>query len=494
MIDFLQNGEGGLSARTKINDAITEANKVGDKVDKVAGKGLSTEDYSTAEKTKLGLIEAEANKYVHPVSHAPSIITQDLDNRFVTDAEKATWNRRSANRIIVGTNGHYATLKEAVDWFNASATQNFEILLDNSVNVIADTVSVNNASYNLMIRGYGTGITSLIVNNASMDGKPIFDIKTDCDINRLSASTPLVNYGTHAGENFINYTGADLYSEVTDVIIDGFYNGILDTAGVGFFMFNAIVENCVTGVTSNHSNASHASTDIEVVTFENCGTGIDLIKAPMESFIFSQIVFNNAPAGIAIKYDGANYIYNAVANIFSCTWNHVGTFLSGFDFTLVSGRDANIEILGCIGTEDKKPHAKINVIDNANTTTIVAGGTYYKAVFTNGTIYTCKVKLENNKLTQLTSHKQDVKLFITGNLSINETNAIVNVGVKKNDTGAIINPFSVRCATSGQPYGFSIITYLEDVVLDDFVELFVTTATAGKLVTLQDVNIFYEAM
>lgn len=36
------------------------------KVDKVAGKGLSTNDYTTAEKTKLAAIAEGANKYVHP--------------------------------------------------------------------------------------------------------------------------------------------------------------------------------------------------------------------------------------------------------------------------------------------------------------------------------------------------------------------------------------------------------------------------------------------
>ena len=36
------------------------------KVDKVAGKGLSTNDYTTAEKTKLAGIAEGANKYVHP--------------------------------------------------------------------------------------------------------------------------------------------------------------------------------------------------------------------------------------------------------------------------------------------------------------------------------------------------------------------------------------------------------------------------------------------
>lgn len=36
------------------------------KVDKISGKGLSTNDYTTEEKNKLKAIAAEANKYVHP--------------------------------------------------------------------------------------------------------------------------------------------------------------------------------------------------------------------------------------------------------------------------------------------------------------------------------------------------------------------------------------------------------------------------------------------
>ena len=37
------------------------------KVDKVSGKGLSTNDYTTTEKNKLAGIENGANKYTHPV-------------------------------------------------------------------------------------------------------------------------------------------------------------------------------------------------------------------------------------------------------------------------------------------------------------------------------------------------------------------------------------------------------------------------------------------
>lgn len=44
-------------------------------VSKEEGKGLSSNDYTTTEKNKLSNIEAQANNYTHPNSHAASMIT-----------------------------------------------------------------------------------------------------------------------------------------------------------------------------------------------------------------------------------------------------------------------------------------------------------------------------------------------------------------------------------------------------------------------------------
>ena len=82
------------SAFSHISDAIkhitsderTLWNTVSNKVDKVTGKQLSTNDYTTAEKSKLSGIEANANRYVHP---------SDANTRHVTDTEKATWNGKA---------------------------------------------------------------------------------------------------------------------------------------------------------------------------------------------------------------------------------------------------------------------------------------------------------------------------------------------------------------------------------------------------------------
>ena len=90
----LNGGQGGsvdLSGyvtTTALNTALNE------KVDKVSGKSLSTNDYTNAEKTKLAGIEANANNYSHPSSHPASIITETSEKRFVTDNEKATWNNK----------------------------------------------------------------------------------------------------------------------------------------------------------------------------------------------------------------------------------------------------------------------------------------------------------------------------------------------------------------------------------------------------------------
>lgn len=55
----------------------------------------------SADKTKLDGIANGANLYVHPDNHPPSIIAQDANSRFVTDAEKTTWNGKSD--LVLGT-------------------------------------------------------------------------------------------------------------------------------------------------------------------------------------------------------------------------------------------------------------------------------------------------------------------------------------------------------------------------------------------------------
>lgn len=44
-------------------------------------------------------LEGAYSPYTHPSNHAPSVISQDANNRFVTDAEKATWNGKASTSV-----------------------------------------------------------------------------------------------------------------------------------------------------------------------------------------------------------------------------------------------------------------------------------------------------------------------------------------------------------------------------------------------------------
>jgi hypothetical protein len=70
---------------------------------KQTGKSLSTNDYSTVEKSKLSGIADNANNYTHPSTHPPAIITQDISNRFVSDTEKSTWNGKEPGNSNIQT-------------------------------------------------------------------------------------------------------------------------------------------------------------------------------------------------------------------------------------------------------------------------------------------------------------------------------------------------------------------------------------------------------
>lgn len=489
------------------------------------------------------------------------------------------------NRIYVGPSGQYSTLKAAVDWFNASATSATEIILDAGNHAIADTVTVNNSSYNLSIKGVGSNTTILQAATGLLN-KPMFNIKTNCDLNRLGATgSTLASYGDSAGENFVNYDTADIYSEVTDLIIDTFYYGLYDTGGMEIFLYNFIFYTMTKGVAINHTNANPAGTDIEVGNFVDCAVGIDLIKATNDTFILRNLVFDNPALGIGIKYDGTQYNFSGFSEIIGCTHNGVGDFVSGFDFHRQDGRDRNIVIDGNVGLEDKNPHAKLNVIDNTTTTTVTTAGTYYKAadifskthiIFdaaatagtftitigdqTTGAIaynaaaadidtalvdlsnvtavtvtevvaskewkiqfdtategwddtqsvdvsgltttasadvmksfYNCKVTMDQNKMTYQPDNPRDCRMWLSGNAQVNGTNRNVGIGIKKNNTGRVISPMTVRAAVANQPYPFSLIAYLDDVEKDDYFEIFLTSSTNGDLVILQDLTWYFEA-
>lgn len=91
-LDTVQEIVEFIKANKNIIDSIST-----NKVDKVSGKELSSNDFTNQLLTKLNGIAANANKYSHPATHPASMIQQDSTRRFVSDAEKTSWNTMLQN-------------------------------------------------------------------------------------------------------------------------------------------------------------------------------------------------------------------------------------------------------------------------------------------------------------------------------------------------------------------------------------------------------------
>lgn len=98
-MDTLAELAEAISSNEEIMNALNAA--IGNKVNKVDGKDLSSNDYTDAEKEKLEGIAVRANNYTHPSTHPANIITQDATHRFVNDNEKEEWNSKLGSDDVI---------------------------------------------------------------------------------------------------------------------------------------------------------------------------------------------------------------------------------------------------------------------------------------------------------------------------------------------------------------------------------------------------------
>lgn len=120
------------------------------KVDKVEGKGLSTNDYTTPEKNKLAAIEAEANKYILPAATASALGGVKIGSN-ITLADGGTISITKANvtgALGVDPTTKYVTLDTA-QTITGQKTFSKDVIFNN------DLTGIYNAGGNLIF-GAGT--------------------------------------------------------------------------------------------------------------------------------------------------------------------------------------------------------------------------------------------------------------------------------------------------------------------------------------------------
>jgi hypothetical protein len=349
----------------------------------------------------------------------------------VTISGTSTLKPRFVHQKIVGVDGDFLSIKDAVDWFNASATGNTRIMVDAGSYPVSDTVVVDNGDYDLEIQSLGSGLTQFAA-ATGLHSKPMFEVKSPAHFSGVTfTGTTLATYGTFADEVCIRYTTTSkMTCEVKDFYMYNFYYGIEDKIGTDLFIFNFEMGECLKGIVQNYSTAAITTyLDVEVANFVHCPIGVDLVKATAADFLLTGLMFiHENSTDIGIKYTGGtgNYVLvttGGFANIISCAYNSVGHGTSGFDFTIA--RDANVEITACVGIENKNPHGKLNVRDNAAGTTLTNPNTYYKIAGANS-----KTNILFNTAATAGTFTVTVGPQTTGNIAWNASAATIKTAIE----------------------------------------------------------------
>ena len=138
---FLNNKANQSDLQTTNSNLSTLSSTVDNKVDKVTGKGLSTEDFTTAFKDKLDGIESEANKTV--VDSALSSTSENpLQNKAINtalDGKAPKSHASSASTYGLGTTSNYGHVK-TVNGLTQSSHQNGTALSAYQGKVLKDAI------------------------------------------------------------------------------------------------------------------------------------------------------------------------------------------------------------------------------------------------------------------------------------------------------------------------------------------------------------------
>jgi hypothetical protein len=393
---------------------------------------------------------------------------------------------RTDNMLDVSSVGSFATIAEAVGFLNLHISGPTVVRIGAGAYPIASTQNINLA-YPVTFEGLSFGETTI---DATTSGTPLFSCATECYFKMLTFNAA----SNGSGNDGIRFTGSGTYYEVKDCYFFGFNKGITTSTNNDLWVFETDFENCAgSGIEIAAGSSSGGSLKMSEDDFIQCAVGVNLLSGVSETVSILNSTFYNTLSGtdIGILYTPATFTTSVSMIISNNAYNNQGTFVSGFDFSLASGRDANNFLINNAGIENQNPHCKINVNNNVSTTTITNTGTYYKASWTNTSTITTKWTIANNRITYQPSYKGDAWAIITGNISVSQSSHVITIGIVKNGvTGTRFGETDLRISTAFQPFQFSTVIYVPDMVKNDYLELYVTSSASGDIVTFQDIQWF----
>lgn len=310
------------------------------KVDKVEGKGLSTNDYTTPEKNKLAAIEAEANKYVLPAATASALGGVKIGSN-ITLADGGTISITKANvtsALGVDPTTKYVTLDTA-QTITGQKTFSKDVIFNNTL------TGIYNAGGNLI---FGAGTEKIVCLLADYFGP-------------VEAKTNTINLGNkdrywkgvHAGR-LISYTtdGTAPIQVASTTLCTNLNADMVDGVNVKDIEHTLYISSTVNDYLKIQVNHKYFPNSYKIVEYVDGYI-----------YVYQLSVNGYAPTFTDIQLISGK-VHTGIKSFYDLTRWYTETTESGINIYIRQPENSNIKIYGVIHGEPESPNVQFSAVSS----------------------------------------------------------------------------------------------------------------------------------
>lgn len=312
------------------------------KVDKVEGKGLSTNDYTTPEKNKLAAIEAEANKYVLPAATASALGGVKIGSN-ITLANGGTISITKANvTSALGVDPTTTYVKKAGD----TMTGSLFIETTSEINLY-NTISVPSSRYAVLRLKSGDNywdVTTKGTDGLLLQKQGASDVQLKLDTSGNVSIPGYFKSTVATGTAPIRVSSTTLCTNLNADMVDG--------VNVKDIEHTLYIQSTTKNYLKIQVNHKHFPNSYKVVEYHDGHIYVYqlLINAYSPEFTDLQLISGKVHTEIKTFYDLTKW--------------YIETTESGMNIYIYQPENSNFKIYGVIHGEPESPNVQFSVVSS----------------------------------------------------------------------------------------------------------------------------------
>lgn len=312
------------------------------KVDKVEGKGLSTNDYTTPEKNKLAAIEAEANKYVLPAATASALGGVKIGSN-ITLADGGTISITKANVTgALGVDPTTTYVKKAGD----TMTGSLSIETTSEINLY-NTISVPSSRYAVLRLKSGDNywdVTTKGTDGLLLQKQGVSDVQLKLDTSGNVSIPGYFKSTVATGTAPIRVSSTTLCTNLNADMVDG--------VNVKDIEHTLYIQSTIKNYLKIQVNHKYFPNSYKVVEYHDGYIYVYqlLINAYSPEFTDLQLISGKVHTEIKTFYDLTKW--------------YIETTESGMNIYIYQPENSNFKIYGVIHGEPESPNVQFSVVSS----------------------------------------------------------------------------------------------------------------------------------